>query len=167
MKRKPTQLHVVLPRPSRVTPLGSALGTSRLAAGGCWKGTVQPVLFKPASKQDERALPAPFPRALGSSPAGMGISGLRPELLKAPWVPALLCRRRRWRFQAFPGTNTRSDGNLSPSPNNSQGDGNAENPPQERPQSMRPRFGASKPPLHPPSSVNSSADRIKLYPLIK
>lgn len=137
-----------------------------MAAGGCWKGTVQPVLLN-RHRSRARALPDPLPRALGSSPTGTGISGLRPELLKAPWVPVLLCCRRRWRFQELPGTNTQSDGNPSPSSNNSQGAGNAKNPPQERPQSTRPRFGVSKPPLHPPSSIKSSADRIKLYPSIK
>ena len=39
--------------------------------------------------------------------------------------------------------------------------------PRKDPQSTRPHFGASKPPSHPPSSINSSADRIKLYPPIK
>lgn len=51
--------------------------------------------LKSALKQGERTLPAPFPQTLSSSPAGTGISGLCPELLKALWVPVLLCYRRR------------------------------------------------------------------------
>lgn len=154
-------------------PGGSALASKGYTAGlspgdftlGCqWllegNGPARPL--KSAWKQGEESPASPVPASSRLIPRGKGISGLRPELLKAPWVTALLCCRRRWRFQALPGTNAQSDRNPSPSSNNSRGAGNAKNPPQERPQRMRWRFGASKPPLHPPRSVHSSTDRMKL-----
>lgn len=74
----------------RAQPGDFTLGCRRLLEGN---GPAHPL--KSASEQGERALPASFLRALGRSPAGTGISGLLPELLKAPWVLALLCCSRR------------------------------------------------------------------------
>lgn len=135
-------------------PRDFTLGCRRLLEGN---GPARPL--KSASKWDERALAALFPRALGSSPAGMGISGFLPELLKAPWVPqgevVLPSASRhkhpeRWEPESI-------------SKHQPRGQKCQKTHPRKDPRA----YGAIKPPLHPPSSVNSSTNEIKLYPSIQ